>query len=67
MKCRNCGCSDIKKITIKGLPKGINAFICIRCWNIQLEPTEQYKKSLIKKYAKQSERKAIKEIIKDAN
>lgn len=68
MKCRNCGISkNLIKLNLKCLDKGIVAYYCVRCGNIQLEMTAQYKKQLIKKLSDKETKKAIKEIIKDAN
>lgn len=65
-RCKRCEVI-LTKINIKGLPKGMNAFVCPRCWDVSFKLTPQFKNQLIKKLAKETERQAIEEIIKEAN
>lgn len=68
MRCRNCGMSkNLVKLNLKCLDKGVVAYYCIRCGNVQLELTEQYKKKLIKKLSDKEMKKAIEAVIKEAN
>lgn len=68
MKCRNCGnTKNIVKLNLKCLDKGIEAYYCVRCGNVQLELSEQYKNKLIKKLSDQELKKAIKIVKKEAN
>lgn len=68
MRCKNCGMSkNLVKLNLKCLDKGVVAYYCIRCGNVQLELTEQYKKQLIKKLSNKEMKKAIEAVIKEAN
>lgn len=58
MKCNNCGNkSNLRELKLKELPKGIKAYVCPRCWYIQLELTSAYKAQLIKTWSKQELKK----------
>lgn len=68
MRCKNCGMSkNLVKLNLKYLDKGVVAYYCIRCGNVQLELTEQYKKKLIKKLSDKEMKKAIEAVVKEAN
>ncbi len=66
--CTNCcNKTNLKKIKIKGGCYGFDAYICPRCWHVDLYVDSKTRNKLVKRWAKQEENKALSIIIKEAN